>query len=82
MKKYKYTKLPAVAVFFLLVIGLPQEQAEAGLFNRQGTWKEQIQESIGGYQLTIWEECKWSIWKSDCSSAGDGETRNERVYTL
>ena len=82
MKKYDFIRLLVAVAFLFLCMVLPNHQADAGLFNRQGTWKEQIQESIGGSQLTIWEECKWSIWKSECSSAGDGETRNERVYTL
>ena len=69
-------------VFVLASIGLSTSEAHAGLVNRKGTWKEEYEESVGGKILTTRDRCKWSIWKSECSSAGDGETKDEKVYTL
>lgn len=82
MRKKSVIKMSLVSLLVVFAIAIIPHTTEAGLFNRQGTWKVQYEESLGGRDLLRYEECKWSIWKSECSSEGDGERRNEENYRL
>ena len=80
-KKYYLGSL-LIAILFVSGLFLQSNAVEAGAFNRKGTWKKQFEESVGGKVLTTYDQCKWSLWKSECSSAGEGDKRNEEVFTL
>ena len=83
MKRLKYY-FGSLLVMAIVISGnlILTNSSTAGVLNRKGTWKKVHQESMAGTVLTTYDHCKWSIWKSECSSANGGETKNKEVYRL